>query len=57
MVTKGGLRGQTMLGIYEINGDRMRVILAAAGRERPRDFLPKAGSGHTLQELKRAAQR
>jgi uncharacterized protein (TIGR03067 family) len=53
VVTRGGSRGQIMLGIYEIAGDRLRVCYALPGRERPRDFTPKAGSGHTLQEMKR----
>lgn len=52
-VTQGGSSGQTMLGIYEVSGDRLRVCLASHGRERPRDFSPKAGSGHVLQELRR----
>ena len=56
LVTQGASRGQTMLGIYEIAGDRLRVCLAAAGRERPRDFSPQIGSGHVLQELKRASE-
>jgi erythromycin esterase len=54
VVTKGGARGQIMLGIYGISGDRLRVCYAGPGRERPRDFTPKAGSGHALQEMKRA---
>jgi uncharacterized protein (TIGR03067 family) len=55
MVTQGGMRGHTLLAIYEINGDRLRVCLAATGRERPRHFDPRPGSGHTLQELERVA--
>src|SRR5262249_49480268 len=54
VVTKGGSRGHIMLGIYELSGDHLRVCYAVPGRERPRDFKPKAGSGHTLQEMKRA---
>jgi uncharacterized protein (TIGR03067 family) len=53
VVTKGASRGQIVLGIYEISGDRLRVCYALPGRERPRDFTPKAGSGHALQEMKR----
>jgi uncharacterized protein (TIGR03067 family) len=55
VVTQGGSRGQTMLGIYELSADRFRVCYAAPGRDRPRDFSPQAGSGHTFQELKRAS--
>jgi uncharacterized protein (TIGR03067 family) len=54
-LTRGVSKGQTMLGIYEIKGDRLRVCLAVPGRQRPFDFSPKAGSGHVLQELKRAS--
>jgi erythromycin esterase len=53
IVTQGAARGQTMLGIYDLTGSRLRVCLAAPGRERPREFYPKAGSGHVLQELER----
>jgi erythromycin esterase len=53
VVTRGGARGQIMLGIYGINGDRLRVCYAMHGRERPRDFTPKPGSGHALQDMKR----
>jgi erythromycin esterase len=53
VVTRGGARGQVMLGIYEIAGDRLRVCYAMAGRDRPRDFTPRPGSGHALQEMKR----
>jgi erythromycin esterase len=56
IVAQGAARGQTLLGIYEINEDRLRVCYAAHGRDRPQDFNPKAGSGQTLQELKRMPQ-
>jgi erythromycin esterase len=55
VLSDGAMRGQTMLGIYEINGDRLRLCLGPAGGERPCEFAPKAGSGHVLQELKRAS--
>jgi erythromycin esterase len=53
LVTRGSASGMTMLGIYQLNGNRLRVCLASHGRPRPRDFSPKAGSGHVLQELQR----
>jgi uncharacterized protein (TIGR03067 family) len=55
LITQGASRGQTMLGVYELDGDQMRVCLAPHGGRRPRDFAPKAGSGHVLQQLKRAS--
>jgi uncharacterized protein (TIGR03067 family) len=42
-----------LLGIYEIDGDTMRVCFAGAGKGRPKDFECKAGSGHTLTVWKR----
>jgi len=37
-----------LLGIYEIDGDTWRICFAGSGKERPKDFDCKAGSGHTL---------
>jgi uncharacterized protein (TIGR03067 family) len=54
IVNEGRLRGQILLGIYELDGDRWRVCLAAPGRDRPRDFNPRPGSGQSSQELERA---
>jgi uncharacterized protein (TIGR03067 family) len=42
-----------LLGIYEIDGDTFRVCFAPAGKERPKDFDCKPGSGHTLTAWKR----
>jgi uncharacterized protein (TIGR03067 family) len=42
-----------LLGIYEIDGDTFRACFAASGKERPKDFACKAGSGHTLTVWKR----
>jgi uncharacterized protein (TIGR03067 family) len=42
-----------LLGIYEIEGDTYRLCFAPAGKERPKDFACKAGSGHTLTVWKR----
>jgi uncharacterized protein (TIGR03067 family) len=42
-----------MLGIYEIDGDTFRTCFAPAGKDRPKDFECKAGSGHTLIVWKR----
>jgi uncharacterized protein (TIGR03067 family) len=46
--TEGKHKGQTLLGIYEIESDAFRVCVARAGDERPAAFSAKAGSGHTL---------
>jgi uncharacterized protein (TIGR03067 family) len=42
-----------LLGIYEIDGDTFRACFAAPGKERPKDFDCKAGSGHRLTVWKR----
>jgi uncharacterized protein (TIGR03067 family) len=34
----GHLKGKTVLGIYELNGDSLRVCQAPAGRKRPTSF-------------------
>ena len=51
--TEGQHKGQTLLGIYEIDSDAFRVCVARAGDERPTDFSTKAGSGRTLIVYKR----
>jgi uncharacterized protein (TIGR03067 family) len=52
-ITEGERKGQTHLGIYEIEGDTFRVCRARPGGERPADFSAKAGSGRTLIVFKR----
>ena len=42
-----------LLGIYELDGDTLRTCYALAGKERPKDFECKKGSGHTLTVWKR----
>ncbi len=54
MFTEGDLKGQTALGIYEINGDSYKYCRAAPGKDRPTEFSSKEGSGHTLVVYKRA---
>ena len=46
--TGGKHKGQTVLGIYEIESDAFRVCVARPGDERPAEFSAKAGSGWTL---------
>jgi uncharacterized protein (TIGR03067 family) len=51
--TEGMHKGQTVLGIYEIESDAFRVCIARVGDERPAEFSAKAGSGRTLVVYKR----
>ncbi len=50
-------KGMAMHGIYEfIDADHYRVCFAPPGKERPKEFATKPGSGHTLHVWKRAKQ-
>jgi uncharacterized protein (TIGR03067 family) len=51
--TVGENKGKTVLGMYEIEGDTLRVCHARPGDERPTEFSAKAGSGRTLIVYKR----
>jgi uncharacterized protein (TIGR03067 family) len=43
IVTEGPDKGSTMLGIYELKGDTMKVCFDPAGKERPTSFTAQAG--------------
>jgi uncharacterized protein (TIGR03067 family) len=44
----------TILAIYELKDDTLRVCLSPLGKERPKEIASKPGSGVTLVVLKRA---
>ena len=52
-MTDGPTKGQTQLGIYEVEGDTFKACFAKPGAERPTDFTSKSGEGHTLSVWKR----
>ncbi len=52
-MTEGPTKGQTHLGIYELDGDTVKFCFAAPGKERPTDFTAKTGSARTLSVWKR----
>ena len=53
-VTSGSYKGQVYRGIYELDGDTLRVCLAQPERvERPTEFSAGKGSGSALSEFKR----
>ena len=52
-VTEGPSKGTTMLGIYEFDGDTLKVCFDPHGRMRPTEFKSTAGSGHMLVVVKR----
>ena len=43
LTTEGDGKGTTMLGIYELKGDTMRVCFDPQGKERSTSFTPKEG--------------
>jgi uncharacterized protein (TIGR03067 family) len=52
--TEGPEKGNVSLGIYEFDGDGLRVCLGLTGKPRPTAFVSKKDSGHVLEVLKRA---
>jgi len=44
-------KGQTVLGIYRFEGNRVRVCLGLPGKPRPTQFASPAGSGLVLEVL------
>ena len=55
--TEGELKGMTVLGIYEIDGDNMRGCFALPGKDRPTEFSSKPGSSQVLIAYKRDKRR
>jgi uncharacterized protein (TIGR03067 family) len=44
----GDDKAPALLGIYEFDGDKFKLCIAAPGKDRPTEFTSKEGSGHTL---------
>jgi uncharacterized protein (TIGR03067 family) len=51
--TNDAAKGELSMGIYEITGDDYKVCFAPPGKDRPKEFSSKPGSGHILQIWKR----
>ena len=51
--TAGPYKDKTLLGIYRIQGDEFTVCFAAPGKERPKDFTTKSGTGTLVHIWKR----
>src|SRR5262249_19253582 len=49
-IAKGG---RTSLGIFELNGDKLRICFREKGGERPSEFASEKGSNLVLIELRR----
>jgi uncharacterized protein (TIGR03067 family) len=52
--TAGPDKGQTLRGIYELDGDTWRICYSGPGDERPKGFPEQAGKAHLILVLKRA---
>jgi uncharacterized protein (TIGR03067 family) len=46
-------KGMTLKGIYDLNGDELKLCIAKPGRDRPTEFTSKENTGVILIELKR----
>jgi uncharacterized protein (TIGR03067 family) len=51
--TDGELKGKTLLGIYELDGDTYKACFDLSGKERPTKFETKKGTMLVLEVLKR----
>jgi uncharacterized protein (TIGR03067 family) len=47
-MSSGPNKGRTRLGIYELNGDRLRICYAEFGKDRPAVFSTREGTGFLL---------
>lgn len=52
---EGPEAGNWSHGIYELDGDRLTICLGLTGASRPESFKTAAGSGHALEQLRRAS--
>ena len=52
LMLDGPTKGKKQLGIFELNGERVKFCFSAPGRERPTEF--KGGPGITLSVWQRA---
>jgi uncharacterized protein (TIGR03067 family) len=52
-ITGGAYAGNSQLGIYELDGDKVRFCFSIPGKERPTDFATKPNDGRTLSIWKR----
>jgi uncharacterized protein (TIGR03067 family) len=47
VVTKGIGKGETLLGIYNLDGDQLTICIAVGSKERPTEFAGKS-NGHAM---------
>lgn len=51
--SNGDNAGKVHKGIYQLKGNRLKILLAPPNEERPKDFKGKEGEGRLYVELKR----
>lgn len=51
--TEGPNKGKTILGIYELNGDTLKLAWDSPGKDRPTEFTTKAGTDLVVRTYKR----
>jgi uncharacterized protein (TIGR03067 family) len=51
--TEGPEKGNTSLGIYELDGDDLKLCLTITAKNRPTEFVANPKSGHGYEVLKR----
>jgi uncharacterized protein (TIGR03067 family) len=49
----GPFKGRVLRGIYQLTDNEFTVCFAAHGKERPKDFTAKAGSGNFIHRWQR----
>jgi len=54
---EGPEAGNWSCGIYQLDGDELTICLGLVGSSRPERFATKAGSGHALEQLRRASSK
>jgi uncharacterized protein (TIGR03067 family) len=54
MATVGPDKGKTLTGIYQLDGGALKLCFSEPGKERPKGFATKKGSGGMCLSLKRA---
>jgi uncharacterized protein (TIGR03067 family) len=54
MPGEGRYKGMTLLGIYDLEGETLKICFAEPGKERPKEFTSKPGSGVVLAVHHRA---
>lgn len=51
--TEGPSKGKTIKGIYELNGDTLKLAWDSPGKDRPKEFTTKAGTDLVVRTYQR----